>query len=196
MAYVNNTPQANQTISFTQPILQDNSNFLQTGLDKEHNFNASGTGTDMYHKQTSMTNQALLAAFPVSPGTVNGCYYVSGGVAYFYDGTKNYPLSPFCIRAAVNFDASGGIRSSFNVSSVTRTDLGCYTVTFTTAMPSVNYCVQVTGMRDSDDVGTAFVRGSGTYGNSVKVGSVRVGFGGSSSAFVDPKMGNVIVFGG
>lgn len=90
MAYVNNTPQANQTISFTQTILQDNCNFLQTGLGQEHNFNAGGTGTDMYHSKASMPNMFT----PVSlPAGTNGMYYVRAGIGRFYDGTNEYTTS-------------------------------------------------------------------------------------------------------
>ena len=43
-------------------------------------------------------------------------------------------------KAWVNFaGASGTINSSFNVSSVTRTATGTYTIAFTTAMSSANY---------------------------------------------------------
>lgn len=45
-------------------------------------------------------------------------------------------------RAWVNFNgASGAIRGSFGVSSVTRFAAGSYTVNFTNAMPSQNYAV-------------------------------------------------------
>jgi hypothetical protein len=48
-------------------------------------------------------------------------------------------------KAWVNFDGNFGgtpfVRSSFNVSSVTRAGTGDYTVNFTTAMPNANYCV-------------------------------------------------------
>ncbi len=45
-------------------------------------------------------------------------------------------------KAWVNFDGTanpGTIRGSFNVSSVTYTTTGDYTVNFTTAMPTANY---------------------------------------------------------
>jgi hypothetical protein len=45
-------------------------------------------------------------------------------------------------KAWVNWSSNGTvtINSSFNVSSVTRTGTGLYTITFTTAFPSANYC--------------------------------------------------------
>ena len=45
-------------------------------------------------------------------------------------------------KAWVNFNGStAAIRASFNVSSVTRTATGTYTINFTTAMPDTNYTV-------------------------------------------------------
>ena len=54
-------------------------------------------------------------------------------------------------RAWVNFNGtSAAIRSSFNVSSVTRASAGVYTVNFTTAMANANYSA-VTGGTYLDD---------------------------------------------
>ena len=47
-------------------------------------------------------------------------------------------------RAWVNFNGvsgSVGVRASFNVSSITRTGSGAYTLTFTNAMSDANYCI-------------------------------------------------------
>ena len=139
MVYTNNVPQGNQQIATTQPLIQANFGFLATGIGVEHNFNAAGSGTDMYHLAASMPNKALS---PSLPAGTNGQYFVSSGIAYFYDGTKNYPLSAFPVRAAVNFDgtvASPTIRSSFNVTSITKNGTGDYTINFTSALPSANY---------------------------------------------------------
>jgi len=49
-------------------------------------------------------------------------------------------------KAWVNFNGTNGtIRTSFNVSSVTRNGTGDYTVTFTTAMPNADYASMGTG---------------------------------------------------
>lgn len=54
-------------------------------------------------------------------------------------------------KAWVNFaGATGSIRASFNVSSVTRASTGVYTITFTTAMPDANYSAQTTAGNLSD----------------------------------------------
>jgi hypothetical protein len=53
-------------------------------------------------------------------------------------------------KAWVNYNGvTQTIRSSFNVSSVTRASAGTYQLNFTTAMPDVNYAVPVGGSRDA-----------------------------------------------
>ena len=81
-------------------------------------------------------------------------------------------------RAWVNFDGTGTtgtnqtIRASFNVSSVYKNGTGDYTVNFTTAMPDVNYCPQVTSTRTTTDV-IPSADAVGAYIRSVS--SVRIG---------------------
>jgi hypothetical protein len=55
-------------------------------------------------------------------------------------------------RAWVNFNANGvaTIRTSYNVSSVTRSSTGRYVVNFTNAMANANYCYQMCA-RDLDN---------------------------------------------
>jgi hypothetical protein len=89
MAYVNNTPQANQTISFTQPILEANCNYLQTAIGTEHNFDTATPG-NMYHLQASMPNRFTPVSLPT--GT-QGMYYVRAGIGRFFDGTNEYTTS-------------------------------------------------------------------------------------------------------
>ena len=62
------------------------------------------------------------------------------------DGTENHKC-----RAWVNFDGTTTpptIRASGNVSSVARNGTGDYTINFTTAMPSANYCAPATASID------------------------------------------------
>jgi N-methylhydantoinase B/oxoprolinase/acetone carboxylase alpha subunit len=59
-------------------------------------------------------------------------------------------------KAWVNFNgSSAAIRGSFNVSSVTKISTGNYTVTFTTAMPNIDYGI------------TASSSNQGTYGSII-----------------------------
>lgn len=47
------------------------------------------------------------------------------------------------------------IRSSGNVSSVLKNDVGDYTITFTTALPNLNYSITYGGMQDTITAGAA-----------------------------------------
>jgi len=60
-----------------------------------------------------------------------------------------------CAKAWVNFNGVSGatVRSSYNVSSVTRTATGIYTITLTTAMSSSTYSVVATSTYDGTNVG-------------------------------------------
>lgn len=79
MAYTA-VPQGNQTIAATQVPILTNFAFLQTGLNKEHNFDATGTGTNMYHRFASMPDNAD----PGAPtGVSTGTYYVNNSSPYF-----------------------------------------------------------------------------------------------------------------
>ena len=60
-------------------------------------------------------------------------------------------------KAWVNFaGSSGSINGSFNVSSVTRSGAGVYSLAFTTNMTNANYCATVT---PSADAGTYYMTG-------------------------------------
>jgi hypothetical protein len=65
------------------------------------------------------------------------------------DGAQSGSAPIYAARAWVNFNGSGtvAIRASGNVSSITDTGTGSYTVNFTTAMPDANYSVTITARR-------------------------------------------------
>lgn len=96
-------------------------------------------------------------------------------------------------KAWVNFaGASGTINGGFNVSSVTRTGTGLYTVNFSTAQPTANYVVTMMGY----DLG-------GTTGNVCWIRSGTMATGSfsvtcltyNSVNYVDPAQVQFAVFG-
>ena len=76
------------------------------------------------------------------------------GTAVNADSSGNFQMNSgygsvataYGCRAWVNFNGTGtvAIRASGNVSSITDNGTGDYTVNFTTAMPDVNYAIEVT----------------------------------------------------
>jgi hypothetical protein len=87
-----------------------------------------------FNDTTSLTS-AVLAA-----NSVGATQIANGSVTAAKLGTNEQKQ---IAKAWVNFSGivPVGIRSSFNVSSITRTGVGDFTVNFTTAMADVNYTV-------------------------------------------------------
>jgi hypothetical protein len=91
------------------------------------------------------------------------------------DNTENYKC-----RAWVNFNGTGtvAIRASGNVSSITDTGVGTYTVNFSTAMTDTNY--SITSITDDNSGNNPFVttvRTTGYATSNVQVGTWQTGVG-------------------
>ena len=96
-------------------------------------------------------------------------------------------------RAWVNFDGTGTIRDSGNVSSITDNGTGDYTVNFTTAMPDANYSIAGGGNGQSDLNPACLLTAGLTENNTVS--SARVSTTNSSNASkVDYTKINVQIF--
>lgn len=94
-------------------------------------------------------------------------------------------------KAWVNFNGTtspGTIRSSYNVSSVTKNGTGDYTVNFTTPMADANYSVSL------NFGNAATFLASGSVG-VISTSSVRITSGNLSSANTDAPNCNVQIFG-
>lgn len=83
MTYDPNTPQPNDTISETQPVIQGNFEFIQDSLQTDHYFN-TGVHPEGVHKQCNMHSLSPPPTIPPAfvPGT-DGVYYVQDGNAFF-----------------------------------------------------------------------------------------------------------------
>ena len=94
-------------------------------------------------------------------------------------------------RAWVNFvGSSGSINKSFNISSVTRTSTGVYTVNFTTAMPDATYAVVTTCFSDASTFGFSIGASSLTTSS---VG-IQCRAGASAFAYYDSPAIHVAIF--
>jgi hypothetical protein len=94
-------------------------------------------------------------------------------------------------KAWVNFDGTtspGTIRSSYNVSSVTKNGTGNYTVNFTTAMNDANYTTVGTCNNFSTILGAPYV-------SSQTINSIQISTGSTSPALFDVSTASVQVFG-
>lgn len=181
---------------------QTNMARLQTIISADHQFNLAATANDGYHNLIHMTLQAPSGALAST-----GRSYVknsAGRVHEFYmDNTgAEYQITPTMpIRAAVNFTVGAGpgfaitINSQYNVSGVVRDSVGAYTVSFTTAMPNVNYIPQINGMRAVASAPViCSVLGAASYATSIDVGFLKIVFSSLTAGNVDPLMGSVTIF--
>lgn len=207
MVYTSNVPQANQAIATTQPIIQANFGFLAASIGQEHNFNASGSGTDTYHKFCSMPNRGGGDPVAVPAGT-NGQFYVLNSTAKFYNATQVGGNLLGAVNMQINFSGTGAngnlnaglgntIRGSFNVNTATCTKdaTGLYTIQFTNPLPSTNGVVLITGMRGAAGEVFGFIQGSGTLTTSFDTTFIKIGFQSSSGAAQNVIMGSVIIMG-
>lgn len=134
-----------------------------------------------------MAAAAIAAASDILAGTASKIVNAANLKSYF--DTYIYPRMP---KAYGNFNgASGGtvLRSGYNVSSVTRSSTGTYSVTFTNALPSADYTVVATCGGNNLNTTTTFGNGytQTTTGFSI------VTYNANTGAAVDVQYGNFVV---
>jgi hypothetical protein len=214
MTYSTNVPNASQSPASFPTQNQTNFTRLKALVGADHQFNDTLAGNDGYHKVARWVTQG--GSFgDGTPGAIAGVgqlYTKSASVNrsgasetsqhLFYkqgdnaSAAKEIPISVTPIRAFVNFDSTGTIRSSFGVSSVSKTATGRYTITFSPALPSDGYAASVTGARSGSGQQIFGQVASGTYGSNVTTTTLKVEFYSDNGNYQDVVMGNVIVVGG
>jgi len=161
------------------------------------------TGTGTFTIESPATNTDRTLVLPDNAGTVLtsasdlAAANLTGNVAAarITDALNASGSAPiYACRAWVNFDGDTGsgntILGSGNVSSVSRTATGEYTVNFSTAMPDVNYATNIsTRWTGSGSTVTGSVRGTGFSTNSVDI----VTWNSSFSATNSPQV-NISIF--
>lgn len=123
------------------------------------------------------------------------------------DGAQTGAAPIYGCRAWVNFNGTRNatdtgastnganvlIRASGNVASVLKNGTGDFTVTFTTAMPDVNYAVQIMGGRSTDDANVA-VGGFISSAAAPTTSSVRIKTNNPAIGYIDSDYTAVAIF--
>lgn len=120
-------------------------------------------------------------------------FEIVGAVKASIEGGSGALYPAYFCRSWVNLNGTGtvSIRGSGNVSSITDSGVGDYTVNFTTAMPHANYSMQGTGKR----VGTPTPDGVvNMYTNIGSTSSVRVACSNGVGSYEDFDVVNIAVF--
>ena len=195
MAFNPAIPQNSDSPSTFPGQAQTNWGRLNTLIAADHQFNNAAAANDGYHNLVHLAPQAPAGAL-ASTGRLYSKLSAGRIHAFYMDDTgASYQMSPTMpIRAAVNFSGNT-INSGYNVASVAKgaLDSGIYKITFTTPMPSVNYIVQVTGMRGTAGktiIGCVY---GGTYGTPNNVNDVTVQFFKDDGTTYDVQMGCVTI---
>lgn len=139
MTYTPNTPQATQTIAFTQPLIQGNFQYIQTTFaQKEHSFNGNSAAEVGAHLQCSMPNLGLTPS--LRTGT-NGVYFVNDGEAKFLCG-DNMTICDLTsgTPGASGWQWLGRVLLQWGFTAYAQSG----TTNFPTAFPNVCYMIQGT----------------------------------------------------
>jgi hypothetical protein len=158
-------------------IASNNTNIVNWAAVDHIGFNATNGGL---HKQASMINQAA----PGLNGS-DGVYFVNGGIPQFQNATSTYNIaiypSPVVAATRGYTYLPGGFILQWGISSVTQ---GNHSILFTTGgginFPTACYNVQITPVRDSDNVdivylrNTAFTTNGFDYHNTAATGITQI----------------------
>ena len=224
MTWQINKPSDSESPGLAPQQIRDNWTRLNTVITANHILNAvADPSSDGYHTIIKHVNQSGFVT-DGSPAPIAGVgqYYTKtikttgtsstagdGEHLCFQRGTggdvlQEAALSVCPIRAAVSFalTTSNGdcsLNWAYNVSSVSRTALGKYTINFEKNMPSIYYLPLITCQRHA--TGNENIIGqikNGDYGDSFFNDKLLIQFKrpSSSDTYLDPEMASIIIFGG
>lgn len=146
MVYLNNIPVDTDFLSTSQSQIKENFYEINRQFSIDHD-TLLATGATGKHLKVSFPVSAADPALITATDLDLYCKAVSGVTELFYrNSTGIHQLTSGggagFTKALVYFSSSGTIQgSAFNVSTVTRTATGQYTITFTTALADANYQV-------------------------------------------------------
>ena len=201
MTFSTNVPAASDSPGLFPAQAQTNWGRLKTIIDANHQFNDTAAANDGYHVNMKMLGQAV----PANDATVGQPFVDSADSTNqlsWKDGSNNvYQITPTIpIRASVTFTVTAGVPTivnSHNVASVSSDGTGLFTITFTTALPSINYQTHITSQPSATNrTSNAMLRGGATLSVAQAVGSVKIQVQNSSGSNADPVSCCVTCMGG
>lgn len=212
-------PDGTKSVKANESIGQSNTTYIETEMDLDHYWNF-GEDEDGRHRMAQMPKYVDgVVATPTSPTIAAGM-----DIAYFarlktaIESVAQQDVQPYARNASaimqlLGIRACGVINVPAGVFSVkykhnctiTRTGVGRFTVTFTTALPSNNYLFLGSALAASsttNDVITCAVEANTTFGNVKTTTFVKfrtvltTGSSSPSRATADPFQAYFVVFGG
>lgn len=173
-------PNAPNNPSVDQPDMQTN-NVSTAGLVAVDHI-GFGVNNGGYHNVAHWNDQLTIDPAKIPGVGQSYTRTVAGDQQLIYqsgNGVINQITPAIPLRAYANFNGSsvnGGctVNSQFNVTSVSRTALGVYQIVFTTAMPSVNYVIDINGFLTAAPLNAIVV--GGVFSGGFVVNSLNIKF--------------------
>jgi len=225
------SPDGSKSVKQNRPLMQQNTTYIQTEMGKDHYWDAAEAadgGKKGHHKFVQMLSTddgetPAVSDNPAPVGDMDGVFYVRKKTAI--ESPANQDVQAFFRNTGAtssSFMQLMGIRAcglitgitsnralvdaeipySHNIGSIVRSGEGRYTVTFDTAMPSINYLVFGDALRSSSDgVPQGFNTEGSTDSSSkstttFKFQTRKVTGGSTDGNLEDPKQAWFVVFGG
>lgn len=222
MTWNNPVIDGQQSVAANKTPLNQNSAYIETSMQVDHYWDNANSNLDGHHQFVQMpkTESGGNPANPSIATDIDGVLYCKDKTAteapeaqnpepyYIMNDGSNDQIMQMGIRAMVTFRISGSAIVTnggnnwdymHNISAVSRTSAGNYTITFTTAMPTNRYVAiatcESTSTSNSSGMRVVQIQNASKTTTTVKIKVQRV----QSDASVtnsDPSSISVIIIGG
>lgn len=146
MTWNSTCPNGSVSVKDNNTVISQNMSFTNTKMQNDHYWADDATKAG-YHKKVDMVKEAS------APTLVND------GVIYALDNVSTQPffrnssdiMQLLGVRAMAVFNSAGTLAYNYNVSSVSNSSTGKYTINYTNALPNTNYLVLGGAIRNDSD---------------------------------------------
>lgn len=193
-----------KSVAFHENRINQNNAYIETTMQVDHFWDGDPGGDankDGHHQFVQMPKLASTPFSLAVADNMNGAIYVEDKAkidttdenSLFYVNSNGH-TSLLGIRAAANVEGTT-LKWEHNVSSVTSSGEGLFTVNWTNALPSNNYCISVIAYRPSTGL-TWEIQGGGTWDTNVTTTFVNLRFKDQSNIPKNPIRFSIFAIGG
>jgi len=193
-------PDGTKSVKANETILQENTTYIKTTENTDHYWHV-GADEDGHHQQVQMVKKGVAPTLDTGMDTLLYAFDNVETETFLRNNTSIMQL--LGIKACVLFNYAAGaaqtIVYSYNVTSVSKTSTGKYTVTYTTALPTNNYLVLGNAVRNNADTGKGIqlsLQGSVAVNTVKSTALCKIVTNSQAGSVVDPLQTWIVCFGG
>lgn len=212
MPWLDTPVDGQQSVSANKPRINNNHQYISDEMKKDHFWDNANSNLDGRHQFVQMPKNEA-GGNPANPAIatdLDGVYFVKDKTSadapdgqhaephYIMNDGSNNQVLQLGFRALAHFEVSGGTVTEKYIHncSISRTSTGNFTLTFDTAVPTANYIVSGSAMRDSGP-GLAVVLKEGTKAANMTTTNVLFQTRSTNSGNVrDPIVCTIMIAGG